>query len=707
MRKNLQHIKIEKLEVRSEKLERNNFLTSEGITIQSKYSEQDIEKLEHLDFGAGFPPFLRGPYATMYNRQPWTIRQYAGYSTAEESNSFYLKNLAAGQKGLSIAFDLPTHRGYDSDHERVVGDVGKAGVAIDTVEDMKILFDQIPLHEISVSMTMNGAVLPILAFFIVAAEEQGITPEQLAGTIQNDILKEFMVRNTYIYPPESSMKIIANIFEYTQKKMPKFNSISISGYHIQEAGATADIELAYTLANGLEYIRTGLSTGMKIDDFAPRLSFFFGIGMNHFMEIAKLRAARMIWAKLVKPFNPQNPKSLALRTHCQTSGWSLTMQDPFNNVARTCIEASAAIFGGTQSLHTNALDEAIALPSDFSARIARNTQLFIQEETKITKTVDPWGGSYYVESLTHELVQSTWNHIEEIEKLGGMTKAIETGIPKLRIEEAAVKKQARIDSEQDIIIGVNKYQLIKEDPIKTLDVDNQKVRQQQLELLNRIKKSRNSENVIIALHQLTTCAQTGEGNLLDLAIEAARNRATLGEISDALETVFGRYEAQIKTVSGVYGHEIKNNKKFEKAKQLAIEFTQKNGAPPRILIAKMGQDGHDRGAKVVATAYADIGFKVSISPLFQTPQETVELAIKNNVQIIGISSLAAAHKTLVPQVFAALKERNRQDIKVVVGGVIPAQDYQFLFDIGVLSIFGPGTKISDAAISICSALLTA
>ncbi len=700
MRKNLQHIKIEKLEVRSEKLEENNFITSEGITIQSKYGEQDIENLEHLDFSAGFPPFLRGPYTTMYNRQQWTIRQYAGYSTAKESNAFYKRNLAAGQKGLSIAFDLPTHRGYDSDHERVVGDVGKAGVAIDTVEDMKILFDQIPLHEISVSMTMNGAVLPILAFFIVAAEEQGVKAEELSGTIQNDILKEFMVRNTYIYPPESSMKIIADIFEYTQKKMPKFNSISISGYHIQEAGATADIELAYTLANGLEYIRTGLSTGMKIDDFAPRLSFFFGIGMNHFMEIAKLRAARMIWAKLVKQFNPKNPKSLALRTHCQTSGWSLTMQDPFNNVSRTCIEAAAAIFGGTQSLHTNALDEAIALPSDFSARIARNTQLFFQEETKITKTVDPWGGSYYVESLTHELVQSTWNHIEEIEKLGGMTKAIETGIPKLRIEEAAAKKQARIDSEQDIIVGVNKYQLKKEDFIKTLDVDNQKVRQQQLELLNRIKKCRNSENVIIALHNLTLCAKTGEGNLLDLAIEAARNRATLGEISDALEDVYGRYEAQIKTVSGVYKNEIKKDKKFEKAKKITQEFNQKNESPPRILIAKIGQDGHDRGAKVVATAYADMGFNVSISPLFQTPQEIVQQAIKNSVHVIGISSLAAAHKTLVPLVFSALKDFNRNDIKVIVGGVIPIQDYQFLFDIGVLAVYGPGTKISDAAISI-------
>ncbi|MFM9826594.1 methylmalonyl-CoA mutase [Flavobacterium sp.] len=700
MRKNLQHIKIEKLEVRSETLKKNNFITSEGITLQSKYSEQYIENLEHIDFGAGFPPYLRGPYTTMYNRKPWTIRQYSGYSTAQESNSFYKRNLASGQKGLSIAFDLPTHRGYDSDHERVLGEVGKTGVAIDTVEDMKILFDQIPLNEISVSMTMNGAVLPILAFFIVAAEEQGIQPHQLSGTIQNDILKEFMVRNTYIYPPKSSMKIISDIFEFTQKNMPKFNSISISGYHMQEAGATADIELAYTLANGLEYIRTGLSTGMKIDDFAPRLSFFFGIGMNHFMEISKLRAARMIWAKLVKQFNPQNPKSLTLRTHCQTSGWSLTLQDPFNNVARTCIEAAAAIFGGTQSLHTNALDEAIALPSDFSARIARNTQLYFQEETKVTKTVDPWGGSYYIETLTHEIVQSAWKHIEEIEKLGGMTMAIETGIPKIRIEEAAARKQARIDSEQDIIVGVNKYQLKNEDAIKTLDVNLQKVSEQQLELLDQIKKSRNTENVIIALHKLTQCAQNGDRNLLELAIEAARNRATLGEISYALETVYGRYEAQIKTVKGVYEYEIKNDEKFINAKFLTQEFIKINGSSPRILIAKVGQDGHDRGAKVVATAYTDIGFDVILSPLFQTAHETVKLAIKNNVHIIGISSLAAAHKTLVPQIFLNLQKQNRQDIVVIVGGTIPVQDYQLLYNQGVKAIFGPGTKITDAAIKI-------
>jgi len=700
MRKNLQHIKIEKLEVRSETLKKNNFITSEGITLQSKYSEQYIENLEHIDFGAGFPPYLRGPYTTMYNRKPWTIRQYSGYSTAQESNSFYKRNLASGQKGLSIAFDLPTHRGYDSDHELVLGEVGKTGVAIDTVEDMKILFDQIPLNEISVSMTMNGAVLPILAFFIVAAEEQGIQPHQLSGTIQNDILKEFMVRNTYIYPPKSSMKIISDIFEFTQKNMPKFNSISISGYHMQEAGATADIELAYTLANGLEYIRTGLSTGMKIDDFAPRLSFFFGIGMNHFMEISKLRAARMIWAKLVKQFNPQNPKSLTLRTHCQTSGWSLTLQDPFNNVARTCIEAAAAIFGGTQSLHTNALDEAIALPSDFSARIARNTQLYFQEETKVTKTVDPWGGSYYIETLTHEIVQSAWKHIEEIEKLGGMTMAIETGIPKIRIEEAAARKQARIDSEQDIIVGVNKYQLKNEDAIKTLDVNLQKVSEQQLELLDQIKKSRNTENVIIALHKLTQCAQNGDRNLLELAIEAARNRATLGEISYALETVYGRYEAQIKTVKGVYEYEIKNDEKFINAKFLTQEFIKINGSSPRILIAKVGQDGHDRGAKVVATAYTDIGFDVILSPLFQTAHETVKLAIKNNVHIIGISSLAAAHKTLVPQIFLNLQKQNRQDIVVIVGGTIPVQDYQLLYNQGVKAIFGPGTKITDSAIKI-------
>ncbi|QBN19887.1 methylmalonyl-CoA mutase [Flavobacterium nackdongense] len=712
-RKNLQHIKLEKSEAQSWKLEAGrdlsddaSFLTAEGISVKSTYTKQELENLEHLDFGAGFAPNLRGPYATMYVRRPWTIRQYAGFSTAEESNAFYRRNLAAGQKGLSIAFDLPTHRGYDSDHERVVGDVGKAGVAIDSVEDMKVLFDQIPLGEMSVSMTMNGAVLPIMAFYIVAAEEQGVPPIQLSGTIQNDILKEFMVRNTYIYPPTPSMKIIADIFEFTSKKMPKFNSISISGYHMQEAGATADIELAYTLADGLEYIRTGLATGMSIDDFAPRLSFFWAIGMNHFMEIAKMRAGRMIWAKLVKQFNPKDDKSLALRTHCQTSGWSLTMQDPFNNVARTTIEAAAAAFGGTQSLHTNALDEAIALPTDFSARIARNTQIYLQEETKICKTVDPWAGSFYVESLTNEIAQNAWKLIEEVEELGGMTKAIESGIPKLRIEEAAARKQARIDSSQDIIVGVNKYRLEKEDPLQILDVDNQMVRRQQIEQLERIKASRETEKVHQSLKKLTLCAQTGEGNLLEIAVDAARNRATLGEISDALETVFGRYKAQIKSFSGVYSKEIKDDKSFEKAKQLADEFALKEGRRPRIMIAKMGQDGHDRGAKVVATGYADLGFDVDIGPLFQTPAEAAKQAVENDVHILGVSSLAAGHKTLVPQVIEELKKHGREDIMVIVGGVIPAQDYQFLFDAGAVAVFGPGTKISEAATSILEILLT-
>ncbi len=707
MRKNLQHIKL-KSDISNLTLDnskKDTFLTAEGIELKKNYSEQDIEKLEHLDFGAGFAPNLRGPYATMYVRRPWTIRQYAGFSTAEESNAFYRRNLAAGQKGLSIAFDLPTHRGYDSDHERVVGDVGKAGVAIDSVEDMKVLFDQIPLGEMSVSMTMNGAVLPIMAFYIVAAEEQGVQPAQLSGTIQNDILKEFMVRNTYIYPPTPSMKIIADIFEFTSKKMPKFNSISISGYHMQEAGATADIELAYTLADGLEYIRTGLSTGMKIDEFAPRLSFFWAIGMNHFMEIAKMRAGRMIWAKLVKQFNPKDDKSLALRTHCQTSGWSLTMQDPFNNVARTTVEGLAAALGGTQSLHTNALDEAIALPTDFSARIARNTQIYLQEETKITKTVDPWAGSFYVESLTNEIAENAWKLIEEVEELGGMTKAIESGIPKLRIEEAAARKQARIDSNQDIIVGVNQYRLEKEDPLQILDVDNQMVRKQQLELLDRIKASRNAKEVQISLEKLTLCAQTGEGNLLELAVDAARNRATLGEISMALETVFGRYKAQIKSFSGVYSKEIKDDKSFEKAKQLADEFAKKEGRRPRIMIAKMGQDGHDRGAKVVATGYADLGFDVDIGPLFQTPAEAAKQAVENDVHILGVSSLAAGHKTLVPQVIEELKKYGREDIMVIVGGVIPAQDYQFLFDAGAVAVFGPGTKISEAAISILEILI--
>ncbi|EMY3553540.1 methylmalonyl-CoA mutase [Flavobacterium psychrophilum] len=705
MRKNVQHITLEKAETKSQEAKGKSYLTAEGIEVKSDYSEQDIENLKHLDFGAGFAPNLRGPYATMYVRRPWTIRQYAGFSTAEESNAFYRRNLAAGQKGLSIAFDLPTHRGYDSDHERVVGDVGKAGVAIDSVEDMKVLFDQIPLDEMSVSMTMNGAVLPIMAFYIVAAEEQGVKPALLSGTIQNDILKEFMVRNTYIYPPTPSMKIIADIFEFTSKKMPKFNSISISGYHMQEAGATADIELAYTLADGLEYIRTGLATGMKIDEFAPRLSFFWAIGMNHFMEIAKMRAGRMIWAKLVKQFEPKDDKSLALRTHCQTSGWSLTEQDPFNNVARTTVEAMAAAFGGTQSLHTNALDEAIALPTDFSARIARNTQIYIQEETKICKTVDPWAGSFYVESLTTEIANKAWALIEEVEELGGMTKAIESGIPKLRIEEAAARKQARIDSSQDIIVGVNKYRLEKEDPLHILDVDNQMVRKQQLEQLDKIKANRNTKKVEDSLKKLTLCAQTGKGNLLEIAVEAARNRTTLGEISDALETVFGRYKAQIKTFSGVYSKEIKDDKSFEKAKQLADKFSKKEGRRPRIMIAKMGQDGHDRGAKVVATGYADVGFDVDIGPLFQTPAEAAKQAVENDVHILGVSSLAAGHKTLVPQVIEELKKYGREDIMVIVGGVIPAQDYQYLFDAGAVAVFGPGTKISEAAISILEILL--
>ncbi|GAA4041874.1 methylmalonyl-CoA mutase [Flavobacterium chungnamense] len=705
MRKNIQHITLENSKKETPNNNTTTFHTAENIEVKATYSKEDIENLEHIGFGAGFAPNLRGPYATMYVRRPWTIRQYAGFSTAEESNAFYRRNLAAGQKGLSVAFDLATHRGYDSDHERVFGDVGKAGVAIDSVEDMKILFDQIPLGEMSVSMTMNGAVLPIMAFYIVAAEEQGIAPELLSGTIQNDILKEFMVRNTYIYPPTPSMKIIADIFEYTSKKMPKFNSISISGYHMQEAGATADIELAYTLADGLEYIRTGLATGMKIDEFAPRLSFFWAIGMNHFMEIAKMRAGRMLWAKLLKQFSPKDEKSLALRTHCQTSGWSLTEQDPFNNVARTAIEAAAAAFGGTQSLHTNALDEAIALPTDFSARIARNTQIFLQEETKICKTVDPWAGSYYVESLTNEIAQNAWKLIEEVEELGGMTKAIEAGIPKLRIEEAAARKQARIDSSQDIIVGVNKFRLEKEDPLQILDVDNDMVRKQQIERLTQIKSTRDNTKVAECLAKLTDCAKNSNGNLLDLAVEAARNRATLGEISDALEAIFGRYKAQIRSFSGVYSKEIKNDESFEKAKQLADAFAKKEGRRPRIMIAKMGQDGHDRGAKVVATGYADVGFDVDIGPLFQTPQEAAKQAVENDVHILGVSSLAAGHKTLVPQVIEELKKYGREDIMVIVGGVIPAQDYQFLFDAGAVAVFGPGTKISEAAISILEVLL--
>ncbi len=713
MRKNIQHITISqksKVESRDNlKLETSNlkqtFLTAEGIEVKKSYSEKDLEELEHLGFAAGFAPNLRGPYATMYVRRPWTIRQYAGFSTAEESNAFYRRNLAAGQKGLSVAFDLATHRGYDSDHERVVGDVGKAGVAIDSVEDMKVLFDQIPLGEMSVSMTMNGAVLPIMAFYIVAAEEQGVDKKLLSGTIQNDILKEFMVRNTYIYPPTPSMKIIADIFEYTSKFMPKFNSISISGYHMQEAGATNDIELAYTLADGLEYVRTGIKAGMDIDKFAPRLSFFWAIGMNHFMEIAKMRAGRMLWAKLLKQFNPKDDKSLALRTHCQTSGWSLTEQDPFNNVARTAIEALGAALGGTQSLHTNALDEAIALPTDFSARIARNTQIYIQEETKITKTVDPWAGSYYVESLTKEIAEKAWTLIEEVEELGGMTKAIEAGIPKLRIEEAAARKQARIDSGQDIIVGVNKYRLEKEDPLHILEVDNQTVRKQQIERLNQIKATRDNAKVKEVLSRITEAAKTGKENLLELAVEAARHRATLGEISDALESVFGRYKAQIRSFSGVYSKEINNDESFEKAKQLADQFAKQEGRRPRIMIAKMGQDGHDRGAKVVATGYADVGFDVDIGPLFQTPQEAAKQAVENDVHILGVSSLAAGHKTLVPQVIEELKKYGREDIMVIVGGVIPPQDYQYLFDAGAVAVFGPGTKISEAAIKILEVLM--
>ncbi len=685
MRKNIQNITLE------------NDLTNQQLN--------DSVNKEHENFVAGIPPYLRGPYSTMYVRRAWTIRQYAGFSTAEESNAFYRRNLKAGQKGLSVAFDLATHRGYDSDHERVQGDVGKAGVAIDSVEDMKILFDQIPLDKMSVSMTMNGAVLPILAFYIVAAEEQGVAQKLLSGTIQNDVLKEFMVRNTYIYPPKPSMQIIADIFRYTTANMPKFNSISISGYHMQEAGATPEIELAYTLADGLEYIKTGLSTGMKIDEFAPRLSFFWAIGMDHFREIAKLRAGRMLWAKIVKQFNPTNPKSMALRTHCQTSGWSLTEQDPFNNVARTAIEAMAAAFGGTQSLHTNALDEAIALPTDFSARIARNTQIYIQEETQITKTVDPWAGSEYVESLTDEIAHKAWELIQEVETLGGMTNAIEKGIPKMRIEEAAAKKQARIDSSQDVIVGVNKYQLEEEDPLHILEVDNDAVRKSQIERLNQLKKERNDMAVKKALADLTHCATTSQGNLLDLTIKAARVRATLGEISDALETVFGRYKATINAISGVYSKEIKNDKTFKKAVDLANKFAELEGRRPRIMVAKMGQDGHDRGAKVVATSFADLGFDVDIGPLFQTPKEAAKQAVENDVHILGVSSLAAGHKTLVPQVIEELKNYEREDIMVIAGGVIPAQDYQYLFDKGVVGVFGPGTKIAKAAIAILEILI--
>jgi len=681
-------------------MKRNDF---SKLTAEYQHSKEEI--FDHENFIAGIAPNLRGPYATMYVRRPWTIRQYAGFSTAEESNAFYRRNLAAGQKGLSVAFDLATHRGYDSDHERVQGDVGKAGVAIDSVEDMKVLFKDIPLDKMSVSMTMNGAVLPILAFYIVAAKEQGVLEKQLSGTIQNDILKEFMVRNTYIYPPNPSMKIIADIFKYTSKNMPKFNSISISGYHMQEAGATPEIELAYTLADGLEYLKTGIASGMDIDSFAPRLSFFWAIGMDHFSEIAKLRAARMLWAKLVKQFHPKNQKSLTLRTHCQTSGWSLTEQDPFNNVARTTIEAMAAVFGGTQSLHTNALDEAIALPTDFSARIARNTQIYIQQEIGITKTVDPWAGSTFIEKRTENIAKAAWKLLQEVEELGGMTKAIEKGIPKMRIEEAAAKKQAKIDSNQDIIVGVNKYALEKEDPLQILEVDNDAVRKSQIARLIALKTNRNSKEVTLALQNLTNCAKSGEGNLLDLAVIAAEKRATLGEISDALEKIFGRYKATIKSISGVYSKEIKNDKDFEKAKNLADKFAELEGRRPRIMIAKLGQDGHDRGAKVIATGYADLGFDVDIGPLFQTPKEAVKQAIENDVHILGISSLAAGHKTLVPQVISELKNYGREDIMVIAGGVIPAQDYSFLLDAGVAGVYGPGTKISKAAFEILTILL--
>ena len=683
----------------------SNWLTPELIPVKPFYLKDDLEGMEHLNYAAGLPPYLRGPYSVMYAMQPWTIRQYAGFSTAEESNAFYRRNLAAGQKGLSVAFDLATHRGYDADHDRVVGDVGKAGVSICSVEDMKVLFDGIPLNKMSVSMTMNGAVLPILAFYINAGLEQGAKLEEMAGTIQNDILKEFMVRNTYIYPPKFSMKIIADIFEYTSKNMPKFNSISISGYHMQEAGATADIELAYTLADGLEYLRAGVNAGMDIDAFAPRLSFFWAIGMNHFMEIAKMRAARMLWAKIVKQFNPKNPKSLALRTHSQTSGWSLTEQDPFNNVGRTCIEAMGAALGHTQSLHTNALDEAIALPTDFSARIARNTQIYIQQETEICREVDPWAGSYYVESLTNEIAEKAWALIEEVEKLGGMAAAIETGIPKMRIEEAAARTQARIDSGKQVIVGVNRYRLEKEDPIDILEVDNTAVRLQQIERLKQLRANRNEAEVQQALAAITECAKTGKGNLLELAVKAAQVRASLGEISDACEAVAGRYKATIRTISGVYSSETQNDSSFQKACELTEQFAKKEGRRPRIMIAKMGQDGHDRGAKVVATGYADCGFDVDMGPLFQTPAEAAKQAVENDVHVMGVSSLAAGHKTLVPQVIDELKKLGREDIIVIAGGVIPAQDYDFLYKAGVAAIFGPGTSVAKAACTIMEILL--
>ncbi|MEA1896381.1 MAG: methylmalonyl-CoA mutase [Bacteroidota bacterium] len=679
--------------------------TPEQIKLKSHFNYEDIKQFDHLNYIAGKAPFLRGPYSSMYVTRPWTIRQYAGFSTAEESNAFYRRNLASGQKGLSVAFDLATHRGYDSDHERVLGDVGKAGVAIDSVLDMKILFDEIPLDQMSVSMTMNGAVLPIMAFYIVAALEQGVDLHQLSGTIQNDILKEFMVRNTYIYPPDMSMRIIADIFEYSSKNMPRFNSISVSGYHIQEAGATADIELAYTLADGLEYLRTGINAGLDIDSFAPRISFFFGIGMNHFMEIAKLRAARLLWARIVNEFNPKNEKSLALRTHCQTSGWSLTEQDPFNNVARTCVEALAAALGHTQSLHTNALDEAIALPTDFSARIARNTQIHLQEETQITRTVDPWGGSYYVETLTHELVEKAWDLIKEVEELGGMAKAIETGVPKMRIEEAAARKQARIDSGKDTIVGLNKYQLKKEDSLDILEVDNTLVRETQIQRLKKLKSGRNEEAVQKVLVAIERSARSGEGNLLELSVNAAKERASLGEISEAIEKVAGRYKAVIRSISGIYSTESAKDPNFENARKLASKFSKLEGRQPRIMIAKMGQDGHDRGAKVVSTGYADMGFDVDIGPLFQTPAEAAKQAAENDVHVLGVSSLAGGHKTLVPKVIEELKKIGREDIMVIAGGVIPAQDYEYLYRSGVVAIFGPGTSVAVAACKILELLI--
>jgi methylmalonyl-CoA mutase len=684
-----------------------DWLTAEHIHVKSMFTCDDLAGMEHLNYAAGIPPYLRGPYSTMYVMHPWTIRQYAGFSTAEESNAFYRRNLAAGQKGLSVAFDLATHRGYDSDHERVVGDVGKAGVAVSSVMDMKILFDQIPLDQMSVSMTMNGAVLPIMAFYIVTALEQGASMGSLNGTIQNDILKEFMVRNTYIYPPDASMRIIADILRYTSQHMPRFNSISVSGYHMQEAGATADLELAYTLADGLEYLRTGIAAGLDIDTFAPRISFFWGIGMNHFMEIAKMRAARLLWARIVSDFKPKNPKSLALRTHSQTSGWSLTEQDPFNNVARTCIEAMAAILGHTQSLHTNALDEAIALPTDFSARIARNTQIYLQEETRITRAIDPWGGSYYVEYLTHELVHSAWRQIQEIEQLGGMARAIETGLPKMRIEEAAARKQARIDARKDIIVGLNQYQPEKNDPVDILEVDNTAVREAQIRKLNKLKAERDNAKVSEILNKLTEAAQNGKENLLEVSVEAARRRATLGEISFALEKVYGRYKAVIRSISGIYSSESAGNEKYNQARELVTRFARKEGRQPRIMIAKMGQDGHDRGAKVVSTGYADIGFDVDIGPLFQTPAEAARQAVENDVHILGISSLAGGHKTLIPKVVKELKKLARADIMVIAGGVIPPQDYDFLYKAGVVGIFGPGTSIPDAAVKILEILLEA